>query len=229
VTDTLADKAYALIKNDILTCVLEPGEQIGQQQLAERHQLGTTPVREALQRLTQEGYVQSLPRFGYTVSHVTIADVHEIYELRLILEPGAARLAATRATDEQLDAIAQAAESMYAVKDERRVLNLNSHNVGFHRSIAAATGNRRLLDSINSVIDEMTRIFYLGTGMTYNVEEMRDGHLVLIQALRDRDADAAEEIMRRHLVRSTQDIVAALASRLGSFGQGIPIRLPHSS
>jgi DNA-binding GntR family transcriptional regulator len=229
VTDTLADKAYALIKNDILTCVLEPGEQIGQQQLAERHQLGTTPVREALQRLTQEGYVQSLPRFGYTVSHVTIADVHEIYELRLILEPGAARLAATRATDEQLDAIAQAAESMYAVKDERRVLNLNSHNVGFHRAIAAATGNRRLLDSINSVIDEMTRIFYLGTGMTYNVEEMRDGHLVLIQALRDRDADTAEEIMRRHLVRSTQDIVAALASRLGSFGQGIPIRLPHSS
>jgi DNA-binding GntR family transcriptional regulator len=229
VTDTLADKAYQIIKNDILTCVLEPGEQIGQQQLADRYHLGTTPIREALHRLAHGGYVQSLPRFGYTVSHVTLADVHEIYELRLILEPGAARLAATRATDQQLDEIVQAAESAYTIKDEGRILNLNSHNVGFHRAIATAAGNRRLLDSIFSVIDEMTRIFYLGTGMTYNVEEMRDGHLVLIQALRDRDADAAEEIMRRHLVRSTQDIVAALASRLGSFGQGIPIRLPHSS
>ena len=70
---SLADKAYEVIKADIITCVLRPGQQIAQPRFAERYGMGLTPVREALQRLAQEGFVQAVPRFGYIISPIAIS------------------------------------------------------------------------------------------------------------------------------------------------------------
>lgn len=83
--ESLAGQAYEAIRNEIITCRLRPGQQIAQPQLAERYQTGTTPVRDALQRLAQEGLVQPIPRFGYLVTQITLSDVTEMYELRSIL------------------------------------------------------------------------------------------------------------------------------------------------
>jgi len=223
VKTSLSDKAYETIKADILTCALEPGQQIAQQQLVERYQLGTTPIREALQRLAQEGLVQPIPRFGYTVSYVTLSDVHEVYELRLVLEPSAARLAAMRGTEAQLDRIAQAAGLTYIEEDGRRVPDFSAHNVDFHLSIAVAAGNRRLLDSISRVLDEMTRIFHLGLDLRESAGEMQEEHLALVKALYDGDPDRAEHLMHSQIARSKERVLEALTRRLGTLGQPIPI------
>jgi DNA-binding GntR family transcriptional regulator len=92
--ESLTDQVYDTIKKDILTCTLQPGQQIAQPQLAEKYQAGTTPVREALHRLAREGLVQPIPRFGYIVTPITLSDVNEIFELRTIVEAASARLAA---------------------------------------------------------------------------------------------------------------------------------------
>jgi DNA-binding GntR family transcriptional regulator len=223
VAHSLSDKAYTIIKNDILTCKLEPGQQIAQQQLVEKYQLGTTPIREALQRLTQEGLVQPVPRFGYTVSFVTLGDVHEIYELRLILEPAAARLAAQRGTEALLDEIAQSADLTYIEQDGERIPDFSSHNDGFHRAIAVAAGNQRLLESISGALDEMTRIFHLGLKLKESAEEMEQEHHSLAQALFDRDPDRAEQLMRDQIARSKERVLAALTHRLGAMGQAVPV------
>src|SRR5512138_664350 len=107
--ESLTDKVYEHIKTAIITCTIQPGQQIAQPQLAEKYAMGTTPVREALQRLAQEGLVQPVPRFGYIVTPITFADVTELYELRSVLESAAARLAAMRANAEQLERIRQLA------------------------------------------------------------------------------------------------------------------------
>jgi DNA-binding GntR family transcriptional regulator len=100
---SLADKAYEILQGEILTCAVKPEQQIVQSQLAERYQVGTTPIREALQRLAQGGFVQPIPRFGYIVNPTPISDVHKIYELRSIVESAVARLAAVRGSQEQLN------------------------------------------------------------------------------------------------------------------------------
>jgi DNA-binding GntR family transcriptional regulator len=171
--------------------------------------------------LAQEGLVQPIPRFGYTVSYVTLSDVHEIYEFRLILEPAAARLAAQQGTDEELGEIARFAELTYTYPaGESHV-----HNDDFHRSIALAAGNRRLQEVTFRVIDEMTRIFHLGLDLSTSIGEMRKEHLALAQALTSRKADQAEELMYNQILRSKERVLEALMRRLGALGQAVPVNL----
>jgi DNA-binding GntR family transcriptional regulator len=226
---TLSDQAYEIIRNDIITCVLEPGEQIAQQQLAERHRFGMTPTREALQRLAQEGFVQPIPRFGYIVSPITFSDVQEIYELRSILESAAVRLAATRGTDEQLAEIARAADFTYVYKDRQSYSHFLAHNTGFHRSVADLAGNRRLADQISKLLDEMTRIFHLGLDLRDSAEEMRVEHLALAEALCARSAQRAERVVQSQIARSQQRVLEALMHRLGVAGRLVQVSTLGSS
>lgn len=215
---SLSDQAYELIKNDIITCALEPGQQIAQQQLGERYQLGVTPIREALQRLAQEGFVQAIPRFGYIVTPITLSDVHEIFELRAILESAAARLAALQGTDAQLQQFGDAADFTYVYKDQQSYTDFLARNAEFHRSLALLAGNRRLADQIARLLDELTRVFHLGLDLRDSAEEMRNEHLDLVKALSNREPDQAEQIVRDQVARSQQRVVEALTARLSGRG-----------
>jgi DNA-binding GntR family transcriptional regulator len=212
---SLSDRAYDIIKREIITCVLAPGEQIVQAQLAERYGIGTTPVREALQRLAQEGFVRSVPRFGYVVTPVTLSDLQEIYELRAILEAAAVCLAAVQATDGQLEQIRQQADFTYVYRDVPSYTAFLEHNAHFHRSVASLAGNQRLVDHISRLLDELMRVFHLGLDLRDSAEEMRSEHVALAEALIARDARRAEELMRRQIGRSQQRVVEALLRGVG--------------
>jgi DNA-binding GntR family transcriptional regulator len=213
--ESLADQVYETIKKDILTCVLQPGEQIAQPQLAEKYQTGTTPIREALQRLAREGLVQPIPRFGYIVTPITLADVTEIYELRSILEAAAARLAAVRGPQEQIDKIAELADYTYVYKDRSSYSNFIVHNTVFHRSVAVATGNDRLVESISKLLDELTRLFHLRLDFKDSAEEMRAEHKALAEALCRRDPDEAERLVQAQIAHSQQRILEAFIASAG--------------
>ena len=211
---SLADKAYEVLKADIITCALEPGQQIVQSQLAEKYQIGLTPIREALQRLAQEGFVQPIPRFGYVVSPITFSDMRELFELRSIVESAAARLSAVRGSQERLEAIRDSADFGYVYKDRQSYVSFLARNVDFHRSIAEAAGNQRLVDLVSKLLDELTRVFHLGLDVRDSAEEMRDEHLALARALCDRDPDRAERIVQSQIGRSQNRILEALIRRL---------------
>ncbi|MBN1146260.1 MAG: GntR family transcriptional regulator [Anaerolineales bacterium] len=205
-----ADQVYELIKNDILTCALRPGQQIAQPQLAERYDAGITPIREALQRLAQKGLVQPVPRFGYIVAPITLADVNAVYELRAILESAAARLAAMRGEPGQIEKIAELANHTYTYKDHESYASFLAHNAEFHRAVAAASGNNKLAERISQTLDELTRVFHLGLDIKDSAEEMRAEHMQLVEALRKRDPDEAERIVRAQVARSRQRVLEAL-------------------
>jgi len=219
---SLSDQAYDLIKRDIITCIFEPGQQIIQKQLAERYALGTTPVREALQRLTQEGFVQPVPRFGFTVRYVALSDVHEIYELRLILEPAAARLAASRASAEQLERIALCSDLTPTYPPG----GAHVHNADFHRSIAAACGNARLHDTTLRVLDQMIGIFHLGLDLSGSFDEMQAEHKSLVAALRGHEPDRAEQLMRDQILHSQNRVLDALVRRYTAMTQTVGLDPP---
>ncbi len=206
----LSEQAYQLIKNDIVTCKLAPGQMIGQAALNQTYQVGVTPIREALRQLAQEGFVQSVPRMGYIVSLITVQDIEEIYEMRMILEVAAVRMAAARGGMDQLKAISRSANFTYTYKDPLSYTEFLTQNAGFHHEIAVASGNQRLADSISRTLDELNRVFHLGLDYRDSAEEMSMDHITLAQSLLERDADQAETLVRGEITRSRDRVLHAL-------------------
>jgi len=216
---SLTLKAYDLIKDEIITCTLEPGQQIAQPQLADRYKLGLTPVREALQRLAQEGFLQTIPRFGYIVTPISVLDVHEIFDLRALLEPEAARQAAIHGSKEDFARIMKASEFSYTPGDRRSISQFVARNAEFHRSIAVVAGNRRLAEAMYKVLDEQTRLFYLGLNLREMTREVFDEHHRIAIAVSRQDPDEAAKTARDEVLRSRDRILDALVSRQSFGGQ----------
>lgn len=206
----LSDQAYQLIRRDIIQCILQPGLMVAQAQLVERYKLSVTPVREALKRLEQEGYVQSIPRLGYLITPITVENIENIYELRLLLEIPAVRMAVKRASDAQLADLQQHARFTYVYKDNRSYQEFLLANVDFHARVAMLSGNRKLGENVGRLLDEMTRIFHLGLDVRDSAEEMKSEHITLSEALSSRDADLAEKVMEDQIRRSKQRVLDML-------------------
>ncbi|MDR3573636.1 MAG: GntR family transcriptional regulator [Anaerolineaceae bacterium] len=211
---SLAERAYTTIKKDIITCVLDPGSQIAQSQLVQRYDFGITPVREALKRLEQDGYVQSIPRFGYIVTPINIKDIEDIYDLRLILEKSSVRLAAQRASDEKLAQLLERANFSYRFKDTESYRIFLEMNNAFHVAIALTSGNRKLADTLANLLNEMTRIFHLGLDLRDSAEEMRHEHLALAGAIAKRNVDHAEQIIEDQITSSRRRVIEMFVQRL---------------
>ena len=214
---SLAQKAYDIIRGEILNCALAPGQQIVQARLVEKYGLGLTPIREALQRLAHEGLVQPYPRFGYIVSPVTEEMVRHLYEVRMILEAAAVRLAVERASDAQLRQIAENARFTYVYKNHEQYVRFLERNAAFHDSIALLAGNPRLAEVLGGLLDELSRIFHLGLDLRDSADEMQSEHTALAEALLARDADRAGQVLREQITRSQQRVLDALRRGLETF------------
>jgi DNA-binding GntR family transcriptional regulator len=210
---TLANKAYEQIKFDIITCLYVPGQQVAQPQLVEKYKFGITPVREALHRLAQEGFLRPVPRFGYIIIPISIPDVNQIFELRSILEPAAAHIAAEVASDEALEHLIKSADFSYIPGDRQSIIDFVNNNARFHLSFAIATGNRRLVEAISRMLDEMSRIFFLGLNFREMSEEVRAEHQAIATAIYNRDPNKAEQTSREEIAHSKVRIMDVLRNR----------------
>lgn len=209
--ESLSEQAYQLVKQDIVSCTLKPGQLIAQSELTVKYDVGITPIREALRQLAQEGFVQSVPRLGYIVSLITVKDVEEIFQMRLILEIAAVRLAVMKASDQQLSEINQDADFTYTFKDTQSYSEFLKQNAKFHYQIAWISGNKRLADAIEKTLNELNRVFHLGLDYRDSADEMHQDHTQLAQALLTRNADSAEEIIRGEIERSRERVLKALS------------------
>src|SRR3954462_9781633 len=98
----LTERAYERLRRDIISCVIQPGDEISESQLSGQYKMGKAAVRVALTKLAHDGLVRAIPRRGYMVMPVTLKDLHDVFELRLMLEPAAARMAAGKVNTQQL-------------------------------------------------------------------------------------------------------------------------------
>lgn len=211
----LSSRAYFLIKEDIVNCSLGPGQFIAQINLAEKYKVGLTPVREALRQLSSEGFVQPVPRLGYIVSLVTTRDVEEIFEMRLILEIASVQLAVTRGTEIDLRNLAEEASFTYIYKDRHSYSSFLEKNKNFHVRIASITKNSRLVQQISKTMDELTRVFHMGLDIRDSAEEIREDHVVLAEALLQRDTNLVERLVRAEILLSRERVMEALKSYSG--------------
>lgn len=198
---SLRDQVVTILRDAILTCGLEPGAVLNERELAERLGVSKTPVREALSLLNHEGLVQILPRQAYVVSPITVRDVHESFDLRVILEGAAAELAAARISDAEL------AELNMVVAGESRdepVAGTLRRNVDFHSLIARASGNERLAALIEKLLGEMPRLITVGY--------VEGEHEHVVSALRERNPARAGAAMREHILAVKEKALGAAAT-----------------
>lgn len=216
--ELLRDQIYQSIKRDILSGVYQPGEQLSANQLAERYAISATPVREALNALEQEGLVNVFPRIGYFVSHVTVQDIRAMYDYRIILEGASAEMAALFITKEELEALA-AIPSDYKLGDNESYLEYLQNNREFHLSVARASHNHYLARAVAMMLDQTQRLVFLGIASKQHTDEILQAHPRLVEALRQRDAAAAREIMIEGIKAARDAAIEQIA-----YGSSIPIR-----
>jgi uncharacterized 2Fe-2S/4Fe-4S cluster protein (DUF4445 family)/DNA-binding GntR family transcriptional regulator len=197
---TETEKAYDLIRNQIITLELAPGSPIKAKYLAESLGLDLTAVEEALKRLAYEELVVITPpqEHGTYVSHVHRADLDHLSRVRLALESLAARLAAESATAEdvqELEALRQ--EQAAAPSDDaQRLFNLDHR---FHRAIARATGNRYLADTLERFFGLSQRLWFLALPNLGFLPAAVAEHAEAVEAIREHDGDRAAQLMHSHV------------------------------
>ncbi len=197
-SDTEAGRVYRTLKRDILAREYAPGQPLAEIELAQRYGTSRTPLREALHRLDADGLVRIEPRRGAFVQDVTIADFLEVNELRAILEPYAARLAAPRINALEVARLqSDLAGIRSAHPDEDDARRLETLDTDVHAAIAQASGNTRLSRLIQS-LDDMMEVMRVGD-MRRRHQETHESLGQILDALQARDADRAEALLRRHI------------------------------
>jgi DNA-binding GntR family transcriptional regulator len=188
-------QAYEQIRARIITLALAPGAAINPQALAGELEMGLAAVEEALKLLVHDDLVVATPRHGLYVADVTLADLEQISETRLALEPLCARLAAERATADDL-AVLEALCAAQKMTDTPALFDLDHK---FHQAIAQAAHNKYLARTLEHFFGLSQRLWYLALPHLDFLATAVDEHLNLSAAIRDGDADRAAQIMHDHV------------------------------
>ena len=196
---SLREAAYEAIKHRIITCTFKPGEYINELQLSALLKIGRTPVHQALDRLMIEGMVDVIPRKGVIVKPVSLNEVLQIIEVRLINEPFGARLAAEQANDEDLGELADVltcAKEWAALRNVERMMLLDRE---FHLLIARAAKNAVLTDLLRNLHERSLRFWFISLNSPTHYSSVQNEHAAILDAIRQRNADKAEAAMKRHI------------------------------
>lgn len=207
----LTERAYERLRRDIMNCTIAPGSEISEAQLCNDYDFGKAAVRVALTRLGHDGLVRAVPRRGYVVSPVTLQDIQDVFELRLMLEPSAARMAAGKVSAQELRAHDEVCRAGYQPGDARSVDRYLEANKAFHVAIARATGNARLAVAVEHLLDEMTRLFHLALKLRKRpLESSQQEHKSLLKALARGDGELAERVCRAEIEASRHMVVGSI-------------------
>jgi len=217
---TIADRISERLIAAIVEGEIPPGAKISEPDLARTYAVSRGPLREALRRIEGLHLIERRPHFGARVVALTAAQVGEIYEMREALEGMAARLAAGR-----MDA--DGAGRLHALLDLHET-NIDEHDgelyfqregdFDFHYRIIQASGNARLADYLCSELYHLVRMLRLKTSSPSSSRPRRalSEHRRIVDAIADADGELAEMLMRRHIARARDALMARLDHRQAS-------------
>ena len=213
--DLQSDQAYARLRGEVMGCVIQPGEEVTEAVLVERYGLGKASIRAALMRLVQEGLAVSLPRRGYQIAPVTIRDIRELFQLRALLEPEATRLGVPHVDVARLRELDTILARGYKKDDAAGEAAYLAANRAFHSTLISACDNEKLTRVLDSVIDQMGRLFHLGLTQSWHKDKLRSEHRELVEAVEKGDADRAAEIVAEHIETMRQTVIEGVMKHDG--------------
>jgi DNA-binding GntR family transcriptional regulator len=207
-----ADAACQRIRDAIVQLELPPGASVSERQLVERLGFSKAAIRAALARLRTEGLVVAEPRRGHVIAPLTMRDVLDIYDLRLAIEPRAARQAAGRIDRGEIARLQALAAPDVDVADRRSLARFLQANRTIHLAIVEAADNRRAYRIVERLLDDSERaqVVALRGGAAGHGARARSELQDVLSALEHDDGDAAERLMASAIGAFRDDLVAAL-------------------
>lgn len=206
----LREVVFNTLRDAILKGELEPGEHLMEVQLAGKLGVSRTPIREAIRQLQAEGLVVMTPRKGAVVAEITKEDLTDVLEVRKTLEKFAVELACININDEELKSLHQCHEIFKAALEQKDLTDIANKDEGFHDVIYSATRNKRLIQILNNLREQIYR---------YRLEYIKDDekwftlideHDKLIRAIEEKDVETAKEVIEAHINNQEQTILENL-------------------
>ncbi len=195
-----AEAAYRQLRDKLIMLDIRPGEPINDGQLAAEFGFGRTPVREAIKRLEVDHLVVSYPRRGTFATNVDFTELADVSEIRELLEPLAARRAATRASEAIRRELLQVADAIAGLDPELgESRELMRYDLMVHRLIYKAAANPHLEDTLIRYDNLATRIWCLVLDKVPSVTGHITEHVDLLRAVAGGDADKAAELALHHV------------------------------
>jgi DNA-binding GntR family transcriptional regulator len=220
---TLREKILETIRDAILKGSLKPGERVSEPELAERFGISRTPIREAFRQLESEGYLEVVPRKGAVVASLSERDVVEFYAIKSILEGHAARIAAERMSDrdvERLEAINAKLQQIAAAGDIKSFFRVHDE---FHELFIKVSGNDKLVELINQLVLKFNRLRLASLSQPGRMEISVQEHRKIIEAFRNHDGERAENLVRHTATIGAEVLIHNLAKEQGRVTE-LPLR-----
>lgn len=210
----LRDVVFNTLRDAILKGELEPGERLMEVTLAQKLGVSRTPIREAIRKLELEGLVKMTPRKGAEVARITLKDLTDVLEVRRHLEELAVELSCKKATEEDIEELKQCHEVFKQKIEAEDLTEMAVADVTLHDIIYRTTGNKRLIQILNNLREQMYRY-----RLEYIKDEQKrkalvDEHESLLNAISARDVEAAKEAIKQHINNQEKTIIENLAGEL---------------
>lgn len=211
---SLSEQAYQQIRRRIVQLELAPGDVLHEHELQERLDIGRTPIREALQRLAREHFVQVIPRRGMFVTSIDVAELSTLLETRHVLEPYAARLAAARGTEQHWTSMAEVLDA--SALDGLTPADLLAVDRRCHEIMWAAAANRFLLDTLDMLYAQSDRLWHQYLSDVADMDHAVTEHRDILDALRAGDGERVAGLVEQHVDSFDERIRAAVTAHLSS-------------
>lgn len=206
----LADQAYVVLRDAILSHQMPPGTRLSVPEIARRLGISRSPAREAITRISYEGLAQVEPNRGAVVVDIQFRDLVEIYAVREVLEGLACRLAAPRLSDHDLATLASILdEHEQAVQADDADLHY-ALDQRFHATIRGFANNRRLVESLDRLQGQIRVAMFTTRRSDGGMAQALAEHRLIYEALRTRDPNQAETAGRSHIARLLGDLEASV-------------------
>ncbi|ERI53478.1 GntR family transcriptional regulator [Pseudomonas sp. AOB-7] len=205
---SLAERIYAQLKDDIFEFRLMPGDRFSEGEVAERVAASRTPVRQALHRLQREGFLEVHFRSGWQVRPLDFAHFDELYELRVVLELEAVRRLCLRPNDEQPAAL-QALERTWLVRKEAQLQDgaaVSRLDEAFHCQLLEAAGNREMARVHREVSEKIRILRRLDFTQAQRIELTYAEHGQILEAILTRRLEEAQQLLKSHIEVSQAEV-----------------------
>jgi DNA-binding GntR family transcriptional regulator len=215
-SQSLYEQAYHALRANILSGELEAGERMVETRLAQKLQVSRTPIREAMRQLQRESLLVADTNGGLRVATVSASDAGQLYDCRLALEQLAIRETCDRINSKTLEQIEACVIEAEELGEEGRYDLMLELDYRFHKLITQASENRWIVSLLDRVFDQMMLLRVQTTRHNPRVLEIRHEHRTIFEAIAQRDADKAVQVMVEHLQASKVRTVRELQNILGS-------------
>ena len=205
--------AYEVLKHAIITGEIPAGERIVETEYADRLHISRTPLREALRKRERDGLVEYVVRRGVVVRAFTIEDVEQIYTIRNALEMLTLPAIIQKATAEDIASLREKLHGMDTLMEAGDIEKLSPLTRAFHSQLTAISAQYRILRVIESQDEYITRFSAMAIRQENRRTEAHQEHYQLVQFVEDRDLEGLRDLMARHIERSKEQCLLALAEQ----------------